>query len=490
VFYGAQVGRRREVICVKLSTNVGCSVVGGAIAAAAAWFYVSVYGEGPGFWQRDPIAGAWALLGGAYGIGVVVYAVLSFVFISVGALHALRQARTHLVKETTDPRLLPEAWRGALADTEFASLLAQLPGEELTIAPLGLLRVLRYEIWRVYVARLVATQLVTIGLTCATVVVARYSGPVASAPADALLYLQIFAALALTIVLGAWLLVDDAIRDLAATVSGIAASWEATLRDQPPPRLPRGGPASGALAARSDTIVAAIDKLAATIATPSVDDADAATPALAAMEAAIREAAAKQSDTIVAAIDKLAATIATPSVDDADAATPALAAIEAAVRESAAKQGALIGGLCETLTIQIGLLAQSIEQRDANAVGDVRGTSEALILLAAAVDRLADPLLRRLRLLDTADRRLLTVLRRQEEAVSSVGTKWSELVTALQAMSAGLDRFAQATSGRYEEVLRLQSGGPGEPMDVTEELQELLDEMSDGGETDLNRPTG
>jgi hypothetical protein len=27
-------------------------------------------------------------------------------------------------------------------------------------------------------------------------------------------------------------------------------------------------------------------------------------------------------------------------------------------------------------------------------------------------------------------------------------------------------------------------------MDVTEELQELLDEMSDGSETDLHRPTG
>jgi hypothetical protein len=263
------------------------------------------------------------------------------------------------------------------------------------------------------------------------------------------MFLQIFAALALTIVLGAWLLVDDAIRDLAATVSGIAASWEATLRDQPPSRPLRGGPASATLAARSDIIVAAIDKLAATIATPSGSEADSV--------------------------------------------TPALAAIEAAVRESAARQGALISGLCETLTIQIGLLARSIEQRDArdaNAVGDIHGTSEALLQLAASVDRLADPLLRRLRLLDTADRRLLTVLNRQEEAVASVGTKWSELVSALQAMSAGLDSFAQAASRRYEEVLRLQPGGSTQPMDVTEELQELLDEMSDGGEPDLHRPTG
>jgi hypothetical protein len=432
---------------VRLSTSIGGSIGGGAIAAVATGLYVSAYGEVPGFWQRDPIAGAWALLGGAYGIGVVTYAVLSFVLISISALHALRHARTYLVAESTDPRALPEAWRSALDDSEFASLVAQLPGEELTIAPLGLLRVLRYEIWRVYVARLVATQLVTIGLTCATLVAARYSEPVALAPAGAMMFLEIFAALALTVVLAVWLLVDDAVRDLAATVSRIAASWEATLRDQLFSPRPRGGPASDTLAARSETIVAAIDKLAATIVTPSVDEADSA--------------------------------------------TPALAAIEAAVRESAATQGALIGGLCETLTTQIGLLARSIEQHDANAIGDVRGTNEALMQLAVAVDRLADPLLRRLRLLDTADRRLLTVLRRQEEAVASVGTKWSELVTALQAMSTGLDRFAQAASRRYEEVLHLQPGGSGEPTDVAEELQELqelLAEMSDDGETDLHPP--
>jgi hypothetical protein len=275
---------------------------------------------------------------------------------------------------------------------------------------------------------------------------ARYSGPVVSVPADAALYVGISVALALTIILGAWLLIDNAIRDLAMSVSGVAASWEATLRNQPSVPAPRSIPASATLASRSETIVAAIDKLAATIATPMVDEVDAA--------------------------------------------APVLATIEAAVRESTAQQEALIGSLCETLTTQIGLMSRAVEQRDANAATDIRGTSDAMIQLAAAVDRLADPLLRRLRLLDTADRRLLTVLRRQEEAVASVGTKWSELVTALQAMSAGLDRFAQAASGRYEEVLRLQPGGAGEALDVTEELQELLDEMSDDGEPERRRPGG
>jgi hypothetical protein len=429
---------------VKLSSSIGSSICCGAIAAAGAWFYVTAHGEGLGFLERDPIAGAWAVLGGAGGIGVVAYAVLSFAFLSGSALHSLHRARLRLIAESMNPIRLPEAWQSVLADTEFASLVAQLPGEELAIAPLALLRLLRYEIWRVYANRLVATQLVTIGLTCAALVVARYTGPIASTQPGATFFLEIFAALALVTVLGAWLLIDDAIRDLAATVSRAASLWEAALRDKASSPLLRGGPTSASLAARSETIVAAIDKLAATIATPSADEADAA--------------------------------------------TPALAAIEAAVRASAARQEVFLGNLCETLTTQIGLLARPIEQRDANALGDMHGTSEALIQLAAAVDRLADPLLRRLRLLDTADRRLLTVLRRQEDAVASVGMKWSELVTALQAMSAGLDRFAQASSGRYEEVLRLQPGGSAEPMDVTEELQELLDEMSDDGETDLRRP--
>jgi hypothetical protein len=96
--------------------------------------------------------------------------------------------------------------------------------------------------------------------------------------------------------------------------------------------------------------------------------------------------------------------------------------------------------------------------------------------LAAAVDKLADPVLRRLQLLGATDRRLLAVMRRQEAMVGSVTGRWGELVQALRAMSAGLGHFAETAERHYVEEARFAPTAA--PVEVGDELQELLDEIS------------
>ena len=149
---------------MKLPTIIGTSLGCSTIIAAAAWHYVSGHAADPSFWQRDALAASWVLVGGAGGFAVLSYAVLSFLLLTAGVLHDLDRVRTRLATGSGDPRQLPGTWRDTLAGTDFAALAAHLPGEELTIAPLALLRALRQEIWRIYGTRLLGTQVVTIAV--------------------------------------------------------------------------------------------------------------------------------------------------------------------------------------------------------------------------------------------------------------------------------------------------------------------------------------
>jgi len=421
---------------LKLSASIGTSLGCAAIIAAAAWHYVAKEAVvRPDFWQHDPIATAWTLLGGVGGTAILAYVVLSFLLLTAGAVHDLVRVRARLDPAAADPDQLKGAWQDATAETEFEPLAVRLPAEDLTISPLALLRVLRFEAWRIYGTRLAAAQLVTLVLAIGAIAAAPYLPTVGPVPTSATQWEEIAALAVLASALGAWLLIDGAIHRLAATLSSIAAAWEAARRERP--------------------ALVPLRRLGSEAGTPTRIEA------------------------IAAAIDKLAESVTERSWMEIDSATQALASLETAVREAAARQNVLIGGLCETLTIQIGVLVRAIEQREPGAGGPVEATKEALTQIAAAVDKL-----------DDTDRRLDAVMRRQEEAAGSVGTKWAELVSAFQAMSAGLDRFAQATpaappaASRPPQTQRYRSG----PADVSDELQGLLDEMSGDKPTPARPP--
>jgi hypothetical protein len=82
--------------------------------------------------------------------------------------------------------------------------------------------------------------------------------------------------------------------------------------------------------------------------------------------------------------------------------------------------------------------------------------------------------------LGASDRRLITMLRRQEEVVGALGSRWSELVAALQAMSSSLASAASAVRAQPDPRLLAPLGREGAAATGLEgELQELLDEMSD-----------
>jgi hypothetical protein len=150
------------------------------------------------------------------------------------------------------------------------------------------------------------------------------------------------------------------------------------------------------------------------------------------------------------------------------------------LRDAAERQNALITTLLQSMADKVDGLGEAIA-RAAPAPGqDAAQVSEAMTQLAAAVDRLAEPVLRRIKLLGTTDRRLLLALQHQEHVVSNVGNRWGELVAALQAMSLGLESFARAaTQHEHDTHLVLARPGKADPADLSGELQDLIDEMSE-----------
>ncbi len=153
-----------------------------------------------------------------------------------------------------------------------------------------------------------------------------------------------------------------------------------------------------------------------------------------------------------------------------------LARLETVLREAADQQRNAFDRMGRGMAAQSEDLIRRLDRARA-ADADVGALAEALTQLGVAVDKLADPVMRRIQLLGANDRRLLTALRRQEEVVGTVANRWSELVAALQGMSAGLENLAQITAQRGPEAPPHPAG------ELTEELQDLLDEMSEDHKT-------
>ena len=408
-----------------IGTSLGCS----AVIAASLSRYVERNLAVTTFWRTDPVGAVWAAANGPGGLFLLLYAVIAFGIVTAAALLSLDAARLRLVRTVAGDRgSAAKPWHAAFEGTDLAPLASQVSFYELSVAPLSLLRILRTEIWRIYGKRLLATQTVTILLYGINLAVTPLLPLAPPQSLDFAGRAQTLAAITLMAgVLATWLLIDNAVGRLALAVTRLSAGGEAGIIAAAPGRS--GSAGSGAAEPALLNLVSATERL------------------------------------IVALEQK----------------PQWLAASETAMRDAAERQNTVLSGLLRVISDKIEGLGVAIAQAKPETDHDVAQVSEAMTQLAASVEKLADPVLRRIKLLGTTDRRLLTVLQNQEQVVSSVGHRWSELVAALQAMSSGLETFARATAQQEPgSHLVLARPGHADPADLSDELQDLLDEMSEG----------
>jgi hypothetical protein len=432
---------------VKLSIATGVSLAAAVAVSFGAW-RLDLLGQP--LWAADALDATLASTGGPGGLCPLLYAVLSCVILAASAIWGLDSlGRTLTAKAAAEPKRLPEAWRATLEGSDFAPLAGPITGDELAIAPLALLRVLRAEIWRVFIKRVVASQTVTVALVALALAFAPDLAP--SPTLGPALILRIDALAAGIVLAGgvaAALMLDRAIERFAALVTHLSAAWEESL-PRPlatPPYAPATAPlprtgesAPGPSDARIAQLANSIDRLAALV-------SSAATPS----EAQIGQ--------LTASVERLAAVVAGTAERQ---------------NQSLAEFARLMEGGIESLTLALDR-AEAVPQSDAAAA------TAAMAQLTAAIEQLAQPVRDQMKVLAASDRRLITMLRRQEEVVGSLGQRWSELVAALHGMTEGLANVAVAA--RDEGANRLPAPALGEGSAVSEledELQDLLDDMSD-----------
>lgn len=424
-----------ETLCyparMRLLVSLGASLVCGTAVAAALFRYISDNSASPNFWDSDPLAIVWSACGGAGGALVLSYGLFAFLLVTSYAYLDLASARTRLARAASaDDDTPPDRmWRAAFADTDFRSIAGQLTPYELGAAPLALLRILRTEIWRIYAKRLLCAATVAVVLAGMVIALAPWRAVVPTGNAAG--QWQAFGAVLLLVAAATtWLIMDQAINRLAMTMTRLSTAWSDVPPRESPPQAPGAAP----------------------------------------------PAATRPADDLIIAVERLVAALAVkPSSRAGTGTAAAIEALSDSLRDAAADQRHAIERLGEQLAAQHDDFVRRLGEAQA-ATLDAATLSEAMAQLSVAVDKLADPVLRRIQLLGATDRRLLAVLRRQEDMVGSVTNKWSDLVAALRAMSIGLGSFAEAAERDVVEDARY-AAAPA-PAELGDELQELLDEIT------------
>ncbi len=410
---------------MKLSIAIGVSLVGALAASSVAW-RIDLLGQPP--WAAHALATTLGATGGPGGLCLLLYALLSCALLAASALYGLGALAKALEERTrANPKRLPEAWRAALEESDFAPLAGPITGDELAIAPLALLRVLRAEIWRIFIKRLVGSQTVSVALAAGALAFSPDLMPSATlAPALVLRIDALAAGVVLAGGVAVSLVLDRAIERFAASLTRLSAAWEQALT----PAIPAAAPARAVLAA-----------------TPA--------PRPAELPAGPSPAQIEQ---LTGSVNRLAALL----------------------TESVERQSELLSEMSHLMTGGIEAVARILDRAEALPTVDAAAAGAAVAQLAAAVEQLAQPVMEQMKLLGASDRRLITMLRRQEEVVGALGSRWSELVAALQAMSTSLASAASAVRAQPDPRLLAPLGREGAPATgLEDELQQLLDEMSD-----------
>ncbi|HUK59547.1 MAG TPA: hypothetical protein VLV50_09995 [Stellaceae bacterium] len=422
---------------MKLYIAMGMSLLAALAGTSVAW-RVDVLSQPP--WLAPTLSTMLAATGGPGGFCLLLYALISCTILAASALYALRALASSLEERTrSNPKRLPEAWRAALEKSDFAPLAGPITGDELAIAPLALLRVLRAEIWRVFIKRLVASQTVTVALAAAALAFGPDLVPgVTLAPALVLRIDALAAGVVLAGGVAASLLLDRAIERFAAAITRLSAAWE---RSNAP------------LAVTAAAAPAPASAVAPMVPTRSAGPSGA------------------QVESLAASVDRLAGLLA----------------------GSAERQSEALAELSHLMTGTIETVARALDRAESLPPPDSAAAGTAMAQLTAALEQFTQPVMEQMKLLGASDRRLIAMLRRQEEVVGALGLRWSELVTSLQSMSANLASAALASRNDPDPRLLAPVGREGAAsVGLEDELQELLDEMSgyDGPEEDPGRVRG
>jgi hypothetical protein len=184
--------------------------------------------------------------------------------------------------------------------------------------------------------------------------------------------------------------------------------------------------------------------------------------ALKSFETVIRSSADQQRT----ASAKLSESMAAP--DLAPRLEAALKSVEAMLRDSAVQQRAAIERLAASLAAQSEDHTRWMANASPPTDQEFRKLSDAIGQLTAAVDKMADPELRPPQ---------PAYPPRPDAGAGNGGQPWNELVSALHEMSAGLEKFTQ-TAAHDEPDGAAPRRGKARPAALTNELQNLLDEMT------------
>jgi hypothetical protein len=152
----------------------------------------------------------------------VVFAVCAFLIVTVGALFDIGRARRRLRDGSAG---LPPDWQSVFARTMFTPIAPLLLGEELSAAPLSLLRLLRIEVWRIYAKHLVCVEILAVAMSAGVALISPAWRSLPSPPASAG-WLLAGALLLVACVAAAWLLLDEAIGRMSGAItsaSGVLA---------------------------------------------------------------------------------------------------------------------------------------------------------------------------------------------------------------------------------------------------------------------------
>lgn len=249
-----------------------------------------------------------AMAGGPFAVALALYAVLALALVTAGSFRDLRRARLRMHRAVAEAPALD--WPSVFAGTAFAPLAVQLVSDELRLAPLSLLRVLRAEFWRTYTLRLAAAEAVLLLLAAALVAASPVWAVLTPAAPDGVTAGAVALVLAAAVV-SAWLVLDHEFGQIAMEITHAGGWW------------PRATPAETAAPAAA---VGAADRIAEL------------RPILLRIEAALSRS---QSDGVVAALGAVAAAL------DRLAAAPAPRRDE--IQETLRSMGATLTAVAEAV---------------------------------------------------------------------------------------------------------------------------------------------
>jgi hypothetical protein len=501
------------------------AIIAGALAASVAAVAVLltyvIHGlPTSGSWQADLFQAAWTHLGLCGFLLVLVYALLAAAIVVGTTLIELDVARDRLrrgmVQAATDAHYWLADQGSALAPLGprlLATVDSSLRGAPYGDVPLSCYREIRAEIWCAYLARLAIVEAIAVAIYCATIVATRLlAQPLAPPLAIGAESWTLFAAALAVAVVGTWLAVNREIDALIGAMAKTAKAYALSLstqkglgNDRQPPKLSAQMDGSSSerttnqnqMSANGSTLEQLIDKATGELATRIETNIQRLSDAL--------NRHADGTDSLVEQLIERLAT-ATADVPAIGAGSPILASSapttapakppETLLSEAIDQQRIAVEQFTYGAATQIERFGLALEDMRVATENSLRNMSDEMVRVATSVERMTQRLVPAVRRLVTADEKLSAVAEARDNLMGDLEKHWQELSAGLQASHALIERFVELASRDYRErhlmLIEQERDPPDAPKDsdaLSRELQALLDEISDGGDTPPNPAT-